>query len=161
MRSIYGAWQANARVNHELLNHLTEEMLDAQTPGGENSVAQHLAHMAGVMKDWGSRLDAQLDTLPDLYNAEADTYFSDTFIAEKNLARVRDVMTETEQAVLEVVQSKPEGDRGTLPHPSAAAFLIHMMIHDAHHRGQILLALKTAGYLLPDEDRFWGPWKGE
>ena len=136
-------------------------MLDAQTPGSKNSVAQHLAHMTGVIKDWGSELDAQFDTLLDLYNAEADTYFSDTFIAEKNLERIREVMSQTEAALLSVVQEKPEDEKGTLPHTNTGAFLIHMMVHDAHHRGQILLALKTSGYPLPDEDRLWGPWKGK
>jgi hypothetical protein len=28
------AWQANVRVNQVLLEHLTPEMLEAQTPGG-------------------------------------------------------------------------------------------------------------------------------
>ncbi|MEM6431914.1 MAG: DinB family protein [Deinococcota bacterium] len=36
---------------------------------------------------------------------------------------------------------------------------MHMMVHDAHHRGQILLALKTSGHTLPDEGSFWMPWK--
>ena len=102
-----------------------------------------------------------LQTLPDLYNADADSYFSASFIPEKDLARIQEVMTETENAVLSAVQDNSEGDKGTLPHSSAEAFLIHMMVHDAHHRAQILLALKVAGYPLPDEDRFWGPWRGE
>lgn len=46
------------------------------------------------------------------------------------------------------------------PHASADADLMHMMIHGAHHRGQIRLALKTAGHPLPDEDAMWGPWRG-
>jgi uncharacterized damage-inducible protein DinB len=36
-----------------------------------------------------------------------------------------------------------------------------MIIHDAHHRGQILLALKTAGHPLPNEDIFWNPLNRE
>ena len=153
------AWRANTRVNRELLNHLTEEMLGAQTPGGGYSVAQHLAHMTEVMKSWGSKLDEQLDELPDLYS-DYDAA-ADTFVAEENLERIRDTMTKTEEALLRAVQEKPEGEKGTLPHTSTGAFLIHMMVHDAHHRGQILLALKTSEHPLPDEDRLWGPWRGE
>ena len=153
------AWRANARVNRELLDHLTEEMLGAQTPGGGYSVAQHLAHMTGVMKSWGSRLDEQLAGLPDLYS-DYDAQ-EDTFVAEKDLERIRGTMNETEGALLSAVQEKPDGEKGTLPHTSAGALLIHLMVHDAHHRGQVLLALKTSGYALPDEDRLWGPWRGE
>ena len=152
------AWRANARVNRELLNHLTEEMLGAQTPGGGYSVAQHLAHMTEVMKSWGFKLDEQLNALPDLYSDYDEV--ADTFVAETDLTRIRDVMVETEEALLKAVEES-EGEKGTLPHTSTGAFLIHMMVHDAHHRGQILLALKTSGHPLPDEDRLWGPWRGE
>lgn len=48
MDSVQTAWQANLKVNMALLNHLTPEMLEARTPGGGFSVAQHLAHIVGV-----------------------------------------------------------------------------------------------------------------
>jgi uncharacterized damage-inducible protein DinB len=32
-----------------------------------------------------------------------------------------------------------------------------MTMHDAHHRGQILLALKSEGFPLPDENKLWSP----
>ena len=62
---------------------------------------------------------------------------------------------------LSIVEGVPEGFTGQPPHSSADAYLIHMMVHDAHHRGQILLAPKTSGYSLPNEDAMWGPWRGE
>jgi len=59
----------------------------------------------------------------------------------------------------EAVESAPEDFTGEPPHSSADAFLIHMMVHDAHRRGQVLLALKTSRYTLPDEDSMWISWK--
>ena len=119
-------------------------MLNAQTPGGGYTVAQHLAEMTEAKKAWGLRLDENLETLPDLFDTTADA-----FIAEEDLTRIRDVMTETESAVLGAAQKEPGGAKGRLPHANAEALLIHLMVHDAHHRGQILLALKTSGYVLP------------
>ena len=152
------AWQANLKVNQILLGHLTPEMLRARTPGGGFSVAQHLAHIVGVTKHRGVQLDEGLETLPNLFTLREDLDEEDSqaLIPETDLARIKDVLAQTAAAVQEAVA---EGNIGTSPYSSADAYLIHMMVHDAHHRGQILLALKTSGYPLPDEDAMWQPWK--
>jgi uncharacterized damage-inducible protein DinB len=149
------AWQANHKVNVVLLEHLGPDMLEAKTPGGGYTVAQHLAHITGTVKYWGMSLDEKrLGGLADLYEPDADD-----FVAETDPARIREVMAQTHQTALEAADVA-EGT-GELPHSSVEAYLLHMMVHDAHHRGQILLALKTAGHPLPDEDLMWGPWRGE
>ena len=152
------AWQANLRVNQTLLEHLTLEMLEARTPGGGFSVAQHLAHIVGVTKYRGVQLDEGLETLPDLFTLREDLAEGDTraFVPETDLARIKDVLAQTAAAVQDTVA---RGNTGISPYPSADAYLIHMLVHDAHHRGQMLLALKTSGYPLPDEDTMWRPWK--
>ena len=149
------AWQANGRVNHVLLEHLTPEMVAAQTPGGGWNVAQHIAEIVATPKHFGVKFDeAKLGPLPNLYDEEAED-----FVAETDLERIHEVAQQTADAVLEAAETAE--DKGDLPHTSIDAYLIHMMVHDAHHRGQILLALKTAGHPLPDENLMWGPWKGE
>ena len=162
MNSVQTAWQANLKVNTVLVNHLTPEMLDARTPGGGYSVALHLAHLVGTTKYWGSRLDeARLGGLPNLYTMREDLDENDieAFVAETELTRIRQVLIETAAAAQEAAAEAPAGFTGTLPHASPDALLIHMMVHDAHHRGQMLLALKTSGHPLPDEDAMWVPWK--
>ncbi len=153
--SVKEVWHANLSVNAALLEHLVPDMLEAKTPGGGYTVAQQLAHITGTVKYWGMLLDEKrLDKLPDLYDTDADD-----FVAETDPARIREVMDQTARTALEAAENA--NDKGNLPHPSIEAYLIHMMVHDAHHRGQILLALKTAGHPLPDEDALWGPWRGE
>ena len=148
------AWNTNNAVNAVLLEHLTPEMLEAGTPGGGYSVAQHLAHMVECTKGWGMQLEeSELKNLPDLYfNYNMDT---GDFDAEMNLERIKTIMTQTENVVLEV--AKKAIGKGKLPHSSPAQFLMHMAMHDAHHRGQILLALKAEGFALPDENSLWMP----
>jgi uncharacterized damage-inducible protein DinB len=148
------AWNSNNAVNQVLLQHLTPAMLKAGTPGGGYSIAQHLAHMVGESKQWGTELEAaELEKLPDLYS----NYDNDTgsFDAEMNLDRISAVMTQTRDLILKI--AKNTVDTGNLPHSSCAQFLMHMAMHDAHHRGQILLALKTSGFALPEERAFWIP----
>jgi hypothetical protein len=41
------------------------------------------------------------------------------------------------------------------------AHLTPEMVHDAHHRGQLILALKTNGYPLPGDKLLWLPWRNE
>ncbi len=148
------AWNTNNAVNAVLLEHLTPDMLNAITPGGGYTVAQHLAHMVECTKGWGMQLETEnLEKLPDLYsNYDTDTGMFD---AEMNLEQIKSVMTQTKSLVLET--AKNAVSKGNLPHSSPAQFLMHMAMHDAHHRGQILLALKTNGFALPDENSFWLP----
>ncbi len=153
--SVKEAWRANVRVNRVLLEHLTPDMVNAQTPGGGWTVAQHLAEIVATPKHFGKKFaKAELELLPDLYEDNPDA-----FIAETDLTRIRSVAQQTAEAVLQAATAA--ADKGNLPHTSLDAYLIHMMVHDAHHRGQVLLALKTAGHPLPDDGPMWGPWKDE
>ena len=156
MNDVTLAWSANAAINDILLKHLTPAMLEATTPGGGYTVAQHLAHMAECLKSWASELEASaVKDLPDLYsNYDPAT---GRFDAEQNLERIYTVMKATRDTVLETAESAT--GTGNLPHATVGKFLIHMMTHDAHHRGQILLALKTNGHALPDEESMWLPWR--
>jgi uncharacterized damage-inducible protein DinB len=149
------AWQANREVNLVLIEHLGPAMLKSITPGGGMSVAEHLAHICGTVKHWGMRLDEEkLERLPDL--AEK---IEEAWVCETDLTRIAEVSSQTlETAWLAASEASP-GERGQLPHASAEMYLVHMMVHDAHHRGQILLALKTAGHPLPSEEAMWQPWR--
>jgi uncharacterized damage-inducible protein DinB len=151
---ILHAWTTNQAVNEVLLAHLTPEMLESSTPGGGYTVAQHLAHMVECTKGWGMQLEPSLlANLPDLYsNYDPNT---GNFDAEMDLARIGAVMRETRQKLLETAQSA--SSNGNLPHASPSQLLFHMAIHDAHHRGQILLALKNEGFPLPEDAALWLP----
>ncbi|GAA5513135.1 hypothetical protein Dcar01_01861 [Deinococcus carri] len=150
------AIEANSRVNDALCAHLTPEMMRAVTPGGGMTVAQHLAHMAGVTQEWLSQLDeGAASPLPVLYEG----HLWSTFTAQEDPARAAAVLREVWAAALHTA-TNAEGT-GQLSHPSTAQFLLHMLTHDAHHRGQVLLALKCGSFPLPDEDALWGPLRGE
>jgi uncharacterized damage-inducible protein DinB len=156
MNDVTLAWKANDEINAVLLAHLTSAMLEARTPGAGYTVAQHLAHMVECTKGWGMELEpSRLKDVPDLYsNYDPNTGMFD---AEMNLERIQTVMTQTRDALLETAQSAT--GTGNLPHATVGKFLVHMLAHDAHHRGQILLALKTNGHALPDDAALWLPWR--
>ena len=145
MNDITLAWNANTAINAVLLEHLTPAMLEAATPGGGQTVAQHLTHMVECLKYWAGELEAgAVNDSPDSFEAETD------------LERIRSVMKKTYNAVL--TRALNAKGTGNLPHATVGKFLMYTVGHDSHHRGQILLALKTNGYPLPSEDAMWHPW---
>ena len=146
------AWQINEGMNQILIEHLTPEMLAVQAPGSDWTVAGYLAHLAVSKKWWASHLsEERAEDLPNLYQKTADN-----IVAEKNLERIKAVFEQTGTAILEIAEKAT--DKGRLPYPSVDVYLIQQMIHDGHHRGQILLALRSAGYTPPHDDDFWGGW---
>jgi uncharacterized damage-inducible protein DinB len=153
-KGVKEAWKVNTKVNKAIVDHLTPEMVHARTPGGGWSVAQHIAEIVGTPKHFGIKFAPQLESLPDLYEENPND-----FIAETDLTRIREVAAQTAQAVSQALETATE--KGNLPHTSVDMYVIHMMVHDAHHRGQLLLALKTNGFPLPSENGMWGPWKDE
>jgi uncharacterized damage-inducible protein DinB len=150
--SVKQAWQINEGMNQILLEYLTPEMLTVQTPSEDWTIAGYLAHLAASKKWWGTHLDEeQVAGLPDLYEETTGK-----ITAEKNPARIKDTFEQTSKIILETAENA--SDKGKLPYPSIDVFLIQTMIHDGHHRGQILLSLRSAGYTPPNDDDFWGGW---
>ena len=145
-------WQINDGMNEVLLEHLTPDMLSLKTPDKNWSVAGYLAHLAGSKKWWASHINKEdVASLPDLYQE-----IEGSFVAEKDVEKIKAVFAETSKTLLESAERAT--NKGALPYVSIDHYLIHMTMHDAHHRGQILLLLRSAGYAPPDEDTFWGGW---
>jgi uncharacterized damage-inducible protein DinB len=151
--SVKQAWKTNTQINQSVLRHLTPEMLSATTPGGGFSVAEHLVEILYTPKYFGLKFAPEtLKDLPNLFEAEGDD-----FVVESDLGKFREAAPAIAERVIEAAQAAT--DKGDLPHTDLDTYLIHMMVHDAHHRGQLFLALKTNGYLLPEDTLIWNPWK--
>lgn len=146
------AWHINEGMNKILLEYLTPEMLEVQTPSKDWSVAGYLAHLAASKKWWGTHLDEErVSHLPSLFSK-----IDEKFIASTDLPHIKGVFEQTSKMILEIAENAK--DKGKLPYPSIDIYLIQQMIHDGHHRGQILLALRSAGYTPLNDDDFWGGW---
>lgn len=156
---VVAAWRRNHSVNRALVDHLEPGMLGARGRVDGPNVAQLLVHMVETTKYWGDRLDpVGLAALLDLYHGEPESDEPGGLDPETDLARIRAVWDQVAEAALAAALEHPTGSTDS-PHPDGSAYLMHMMVHDAHHRGQILLALKAAGYELPGEEPLWGPWR--
>jgi uncharacterized damage-inducible protein DinB len=145
-------WHINDGMNKVLLEYLTPETVKVEAPDKNWSIAAYLAHLASSKKWWISHINKeQAELLPSLFHKTKDT-----FVAETNLEKIKDVFEQVSKTMLETAERAD--DKGILPYDSVDLYLIHMTTHDAHHRGQILLTLRTAGYRPPSDDDFWGGW---
>lgn len=146
------AWQINTGMNKILLEYLTAEMLALRMPNNDWSVAGYLAHLVAGKKWWLTHLNKEAaGYLPDLHEETAGK-----MVVETDLARIKGVFEQTSKVILE--SAEKASDKGKLPYPSIDVYLIQDMIHDGHHRGQILLLLRSAGHTPPTDDDFWGGW---
>ena len=153
--SVKESWKINTRINLNLLGHLSSDMLVAQSSGSGHTVAQHLVHMIDALKFWGQLFDKpRFSTIPDLADPRVEAIVP---IADLDLATLRKVMEESRDLALEAADV--DKDKGKLPYHSIETFLIHIIAHDSHHRGQIVLALKAGGHLLPEDSAIWSPWR--
>jgi uncharacterized damage-inducible protein DinB len=142
-KSVKEAWQTNARINQSLLDHLTPEMLQAKTPGSGLTVDEHLVEILYNPKYFGLKFAPEmLESLPNLHEMDGDE-----FIAESDLSKFREAAPNIAQNILEAADTAT--NKGSLPHTDLDIYLIHMMVHDAHHRGQ------------PNDKLIWLPWRNE
>ena len=155
--AVLRAWDANLEVDLAFAAHLTDAMMRAETSEGGMRIDRHLGHVLGATAGWGTTLEADQDG--PCHRAVA-MLLDETEESARPLEReeVADAMRRVAAAARAAAVAAPSGsDR--MPHADASAYLLHMLVHHAHHRAQMLLALKAAGHPLPDEDALWAPWR--
>ena len=140
-------WQINNRIDLYLLDAISEEHLaDALASKGRN-VGKQFGHIHNVRMMW---LKA---AAPDLH--EKQTKLEDN--VTKSFLKTR--LTESGLAIEEMLSRAVENGgrvKGFKPH--VTAFLGHLLAHDAHHRSQIILALKQSGHKI-DQKIGYGIWE--
>ena len=140
-------WHISQRLNELLIDDIKEEYFSDTPVSKGRTVGEQLAHLHNVRLMW-LKVAA-----PDLFASqrklEKDGISKKSVLAElKRSADAIGVLLETSIASGRI--------KGFKPH--AQAFLGYLIAHEAHHRGQILLALKQNGHL-PDKKTLYGLWE--
>jgi uncharacterized damage-inducible protein DinB len=142
------AYSANARVNQYLVQHLDTAVWHAPSPLPKGrTVAALVAHMHNCGLRYLER------TAPGFpVPAEIDRRRVTRAQAARALGAKR-------RAVLAIVGGALEDDGKIVGFPhDAAGFLAYYMVHDAHHRGQILLQARLLGHPISRETMI-GMWQ--
>ncbi|HYP49429.1 MAG TPA: DinB family protein [Pyrinomonadaceae bacterium] len=146
---IVETWQINNRVNLYLLDAVLPENLDSKLLSKGRNVAEQFAHIHNVRLMWlRASLPESLGELTKIENANA----ADKTLLQKSL-------DESGRAIAGLLTKAIEQGgkvKGFKPH--ATAFLGYLISHEAHHRSQIILALKQSGQPL-EKKILYGLWE--
>ncbi|MDA0700194.1 MAG: damage-inducible protein DinB [bacterium] len=158
---VYEAFERNARVNRAVLATLDMGDLDYGDGVGGFSIGQHLADIVGFRRDWLSRVSPEhAERLLDITDADAPNRLKAGSIGELQAA-FDDGDAAIRDAVLDAVRDGRRFDRAYASHP--AQLMVHCVVHDAHHRGQILALLRQSGRAPEErerlEDATWPIWR--
>lgn len=149
MEPLLDTWDAHNRINHYLLDAIPDDALGATPPHGGRSVAEHLAHLHNVRLMWLNTGDPSLLAgLAKLERADA--------VDRERLGAALEASGMAIRTLVE--QSLQSGGRIKGFKPHAWAFVGYLISHESHHRGQITLLLRMAGYPL-DKKVAYGLWE--
>ena len=148
MKALIDTWFINDRMNNFLLKDIKEENLTDRGATKGRTVGEHFAHVHNVRLMW-------------LKVAAPDLFQKQTKIEKENgitKALLAKEFTKSAEAIAQLLESGFTTGRikGFKPHPEA--FFGYLIAHEAHHRGQIILALKENGHM-PDKKILYGLWE--
>jgi uncharacterized damage-inducible protein DinB len=147
VEAILHAHATNNRINTYLIRNLPEQAWRAAPPGGKGrDIASIAAHLHNVRLMWLKAIGAgdlpmKLDPAT-VTKEEAIEYLDASF---------RALETELRKALES--DGRIKGFK-----PDVASFFAYLMAHDAHHRGQITMLARQAGYPVSQSTMF-GLWE--
>ncbi len=142
-------WQINNRISLYLLDAVSDEYLEDVLVSKGRNVAKQFAHIHNVRLMWLK--SALPEELANVTKIETDKPI-DKQLLKKSL-------TESGTAFERLFENAVENGgrvKGFKPH--VTAFLGYIVAHDAHHRSQIIIALKQSGHPL-DKKVLYGIWE--
>jgi len=142
-------WAIHNRINTYLLAAVPAQALSSVSASKGRTVAEQFSHIHNVRLMWLKQ--AAPDLLEGLEKIEKDQ--------PVDAARLRVCLDHSAGKIAELLaQSIRSGGKVKGFKPHAAAFLGYLISHESHHRGQIALTLKQAGYPL-DKKVLFGMWE--
>ncbi len=166
---LHESFRRNGRVNGFLLGALNDADFDLSDGQDGWTVEKHLRHMAGFRVGWLWNLSrAHAEPLLDLTQKDADGdpqwRWHDCPPGELAAA-----FKAGDEAALKAVQAALDENRAFddpwkegAYQTNPAHFLQHTIVHDSHHRGQIMALLRAGGHTAEEMDALdnhWAIWR--
>ena len=148
-RELVETWQINNRINLYLLESIAEENLGGSLASKGRNVGEQFAHINNVRLMWLK--SALPEAAEKLSKVEKENAADKIFLV--------DALTKSGEAVTELIEKAGrDGGRVKGFKPHATAFVVYLSSHEAHHRSQVILALKQSGHPVEKKITF-GIWE--
>jgi uncharacterized damage-inducible protein DinB len=146
LEALLDSWNRNNTILVNLLRAIPEGGLEIGAMESSPTVAEMFTHIHYV------RLVFVLEDAPEF----ARDMPPKEWLAERDPARIEEMLNDSAKVVRDAVQSRVEAGRGMDLHYDHPLLLLqHMIWHEGYHHGQIKQALKLAG--LPITNKEAGP----
>ena len=146
-QALLESYAVNDRMNQLILEHLHPDAWRAKAPGrSARTIAAIFSHMHNMRRKW-LRLSAPHLKLPaQLDRTRCTQQQARTALAE-SARRCSEMLAEALEPGGRMKQFRRDG--WARPWPAGAAMFAFLLVHDAHHRGQICMLAHQLGFPLP------------
>ena len=154
LQALLETYAVNDRMNQLILEHLDPHAWRAKPPGrNARTIAAIFSHMHNIRRKW-LRLSAPHLKLPaQLDRARCTQRQARAALAESAL-RCSEMLAEALRHPSGRVRQFRR-DAWARPWSAGAAMFAYMVVHDAHHRGQVCMLAHQLGFPIKDAYRMW------
>jgi uncharacterized damage-inducible protein DinB len=158
-QALLETYAVNDRMNQLILEHLDPHAWRAQAPGRKaRTIAAIFAHMHNIRRKW-LRLSAPHLKMPAQLDRSRCTQRQTRAALAESALRCSEMLAQAlDPGAGRVREFRRDG--WARPWPGGAAMFTYMIVHDAHHRGQICMLAHQLGYPLPIKAAY-GMWSWE
>jgi uncharacterized damage-inducible protein DinB len=149
--ALLDSWDRNNTILVNLLRAIPPERLATRAMEGSPSVAELSTHIHFV------RLVFVQEDAPEFLKEAVP---EKEWLAQRDPSQIEHMLITSARAVREAVKGKlAAGQEMNLHYDHPILLLQHMIWHEGYHHGQIKLALKLAGYAIPNEQAGPVTWR--